>query len=193
LMAVPKEQIRIPPKEVYTYADYAALPEGAPYQLIGGRLVMTPAPSAHHQLVSIRLVERLLPFNALRRLGTILYAPVDVYLAETETYQPDIIFISNERRNILEATRVNGAPDLVIEILSPYTAYYDLRVKSRVYARHGVREYWVVDPMERSVELYAAREGRFELVSRVEEEGTVASIVLEGFAVEARELFVDLP
>lgn len=192
-MTVPAQEIRIPPKEVYTYADYAALPEGAPYQLIGGKLVMTPSPTPRHQGVSVRLELKLAGHVLEKGLGMVYHAPIDVYLEETEAYQPDIIYISKDRLHIVEETRIGGAPDMVVEILSPSTAYYDLREKFKVYARHGVREYWIVDPMERSIDVYAGREGKFTLIQRVEREGTVASGVLEGFAVEARDIFADLP
>lgn len=119
-------------------------------------------------------------------------APIDVYLEEKETYQPDIIFVARSRLNIIEKDKINGAPDLVVEILSPSTAYYDLKKKFKIYAAHGVKEYWIVDPEEKSVEIYVNREGRFVLQQRVEVEGKVESTLLPGLAVEAREIFAPL-
>jgi Uma2 family endonuclease len=192
-MSLPASKIEIPPKEVYTYADYALLPESAPYQLIGGKLVMTLAPTTYHQGISMRLELKLAAFVIEKDLGMVYYAPVDVYLAETETYQPDIIYISKERLHIIEPAMVKGAPDLVIEILSPSTAYYDMREKFKVYARHGVKEYWIVDPHEQSIEVYQGEEGKFKHVQRVEKEGKAQSAVLQGFAVEVKDIFVKLP
>lgn len=83
--------------KTYTYKDYRSLPEGAAYQLIGGELMMTPAPAIYHQIISGRLEFQLRVFVAEQNLGLILDAPVDVYLGETETYQPDILFIAKER------------------------------------------------------------------------------------------------
>lgn len=191
-MSLPLRDFEIPQKKIYTYADYALLPEGAPYQLIGGKLIMTPAPAIYHQIVSMRLVESILKFNAQRNVGIVLYAPVDVYLEEKETYQPDIIFIAKDRLHIIGTARVNGAPDLVAEILSPSTAYYDLRGKFRAYAKYGVREYWIVDPDDKSVEIYEGKEGRFEQTRRVEGEGKAFSGVLEGFVVEIKDVFAGL-
>ena len=93
-MSLPVREIELFQKEVYSYEDYAALPEGAPYQLIGGKLVMTPSPTASHQYISARIGERLIDFVEGMGLGIVLYAPLDVYLEEKETYQPDIIYIS---------------------------------------------------------------------------------------------------
>lgn len=189
---MPPRDFAIPQKEVYTYADYALLPEGAPYQLIGGELVMTPAPSTFHQIISIRLAGEFIYFVREKDLGIILAAPVDVYFEEKETYQPDIIFIAKDRLSIIEPARINGAPDLVVEILSPSTGYYDLKKKARTYARHGVREYWVVDPEDHSIEVHVGQEGKFILSQRVEGEGRVESLVLKGLAVEAKEIFAPL-
>jgi len=176
-------------KKTYTYEDYRKLPEGAPYQLIGGMLIMTPAPSTHHQIISMKLEVKLASFVMERDLGLVLDAPLDVYFEESETYQPDLVFIARERLSIIEPDKINGAPDLVIEILSPGTAYYDLRKKFKVYEKHGVREYWVVDPEEQSVEIYALLEGRFTLGQKVEKQGTVSSAVIEGFTMQVESIF----
>lgn len=176
-------------KKTFTYADYEKLPEGAPYQLIGGELIMTPSPVPYHQIVSRNIGHELLKFVRERNLGEILYAPIDVFLSDTETYQPDIIFISRERLNIIGEKKIESAPDLVIEILSPATAYYDLRHKKNVYEKSGVKEYWIVDPIEKSIEVYENREGRFELVSEVRGEGEISSRLLSGFVVSLKEVF----
>lgn len=188
-MSLPIHEIAAGGEKTYTYKDYAALPEGAPYQLIGGELVLTPAPGTYHQVVSMKLEFEMARYVLERNLGLVLYAPVDVYLGETDTYQPDLIFISRERMHIIEPARINGAPDLVVEILSPATAYYDLRKKFRVYERCGVREYWVVDPEEKVIEVFALKEGKFVLVQRAEGTGEVSSGVIEGFTVSVESIF----
>jgi Uma2 family endonuclease len=182
--------IEVPLKEkVYTYDDYLKLPEGAPYQLIGGRLIMTPAPSTYHQDISLKLSVKLAGFVMEEKLGKVFHAPIDVYFEETETYQPDIIFISRERLNIIEEERIKGAPDLVVEILSPRTAYYDLKKKFKVYERHGVREYWIVDPQDRSIAVYENREGEFILAREVAGKGMVESKILPGFHLEVETIW----
>lgn len=172
-----------------TYEDYRKLPEGAPYQLIGGELVLTPAPGTYHQIVSMRLGLQMGNYVTASRSGIILFAPIDVYLGEKETYQPDIIFIGSSRMGIIEPERVNGGPDLVVEILSPSTAYYDLRQKFKVYERSGVREYWIVDPKQKSVQVFVSRDGKFALDQEAGLDGAVYSRLLEGFTVELQSIF----
>ncbi|MEW6572047.1 MAG: Uma2 family endonuclease [Bacillota bacterium] len=172
-----------------TYEDYRKLPEGAPYQLIGGELVLTPAPGTYHQIISMKLGFQMVDFVSKNGLGIVLYAPIDVYLEETETYQPDIIFIAQERMEIIEPARVNGAPDLVVEILSPTTAYYDLRKKYKIYEKSGVKEYWIVDPEEKSVQVFVLKEGKFALDQDVAGQGAVSSRIIEGFTVPLETIF----
>lgn len=176
-------------KKQYTYEDYEKLPEGAPYQLIRGQLVMTPSPVPYHQIISGRIEFELMKFVKEKKLGEVIDAPMDVYLSETETYQPDIIFISNERINIIGEKKIEAAPDLVIEILSESTAYYDLRHKKRVYEKCGVKEYWIVDPMGKSIEVYKNVSGEFKIYSQAMEKGRVNSKLLEGFGVEVEKVF----
>ena len=103
--------------------------EGAPYQFIGGELIITPTPTPYHQRISRRIEFLLIQYVEGNNLGEVFDNPIDVYFEQTETYQPDVIFISKERLDIIKETRLEGIPDLVIEILSPATAYYDLRKK----------------------------------------------------------------
>jgi len=176
-------------KKQYTYEDYEKLPEGAPYHLIGGELIMTPAPVPYHQIILRRIGFELLKFNEQKNLGEIIFAPIDVYLSETETYQPDIIFISNEKINIIGEKKIESAPDLVIEILSESTAYYDLKHKKRVYEKTGVKEYWIVDPMEKGIEVYENVNREFKIFSLAAEKERVNSKLLEGFSVELEKIF----
>jgi len=178
-------------EKIYTYEDYQSLPEGAPYQLIGGELILTPAPSIYHQIISGKLQFKLRAFVTEQNLGLILYAPVDVYLGETETFQPDILFIAKERMGIVEPARINGAPDLVVEILSPATAYYDLRKKFKVYERYGVKEYWIVDTEDKSVQVFVHRDGKLVLDQESGAAGEVYSRLLSGFFVHLDGIFED--
>ncbi len=150
---------------------------------------MTPAPSTYHQIISMKLEVKLANFVMERDLGLVLDAPLDVYFEESETYQPDLVFIARERLSIIEPDKINGAPDMVVEILSPATAYYDLRRKFKIYEKHGVREYWVIDPEEQSVEIFALQDGRFTLEQKAEKQGTVSSKVVEGFTLPVENIF----
>jgi len=175
----------------YTYEDYAKLPEGPRYQLIGGDLVLAPSPTPYHQDVSWNINHLIGGFVLAHDLGIVRYAPLDVYLNEKETYQPDIIFIARNRLGIKGKKKIEGAPDLVVEILSPSTAYDDLTTKFKNYEKYGVKEYWVVDPGAKSVEIFVAASGRLLSDQRVAGQGTVVSKVLAGFTVDLDSLFFD--
>lgn len=126
-----------------TYADYALLPEGSAYQLINGELVMSPAPNIMHHHLVIELAFLIKQFVSERKLGKVFVAPTDVYLSETDCFQPDILFIAKERQHIIGVNRIGSVLDIVIEILSPSTGYLDLTHKKTVYETAGVKEFWI--------------------------------------------------
>ena len=179
----------IPDKENYTIEDYEKLPEGSLYQLINGALVMTPAPIVYHQRISRTLGFKLYAFVEKNALGEVFYAPIDVQFSENNVYQPDIVFIHRDREEIIGEKRIEGPPDIVIEILSPSTAYMDLREKYEVYEKCGVREYWIADPKIKKVEVFENINNKFQLNNEARETGTVSSKFLEGFTVELEIIF----
>ena len=139
-----------------TWEDVLRMPDdGNRYEFIGGRLYMTPAPVTRHQRVVMRLCSALSRILVDSGRGESFCAPLLVEFPGTgDRVQPDLLFISNERRAIIGEKQVTGAPDLVVEILSPSTAHRDRGVKLDLYARHGVRQYWIVDPDEDSVDVW---------------------------------------
>jgi Uma2 family endonuclease len=146
----------------YRAADYWQLPEGAPYELIKGRFVMSPSPLPRHQIVLMLMVERFL--GIARSSGGIAFcAPMDVKLSDDTILQPDLLYVSHARRAIIKE-RVEGAPDLVIEIISG-SARRDRVVKLDLYARYGVGEYWIVDPEAQQIDFLINENGRFVLQS----------------------------
>ncbi len=172
--------------EKKTVADYEALPEGSPYQLVEGELIMSPAPAPDHQVVSGNIY--LLLRMAVRGKGVVLYSPLDVYLDLENAYQPDIVVILKGSKARITRKGVYGPPDVVVEILSPSTAYYDLTQKKDVYERSGVREYWIVDPLRRAFEVYLNTEEGFKLISKAKGKGVVRSEVLS-LELELEEVF----
>ena len=151
-----------PPQGRWTYADYAALPDdGNRYEIIAGVLYMTPAPGTGHQSVSARLVTFLVTHVEFAGLGRVFAAPVDVELAPDTVVQPDIVVVLSANLDHITPSRIIGAPDLVVEILSPGTAGYDRREKQDAYARAGVGEYWIVDPGAQTVELLTLDQGGY--------------------------------
>ena len=148
------------PRIPYTYEDYMSLPESMDrrYELLGGELFRVPAPTTRHQRVSQRFELVLFNHVETHELGEILHAPIDVVFGqgcEREVAQPDIVFVARDRAHIVTEAEIAGAPDLVIEILSPGTEARDRSYKKTLYARYGVREYWIVDPNANTVEVYA--------------------------------------
>ena len=174
-------------KERYTYDDYVRLPEGAPYQLINGSLVMSPAPALQHQRIVAYLYRSL--YACIEDGGEVLFSPIDVKLSDTDVLQPDLVFVAQERLNIIGEQVIDGAPDLVMEVLSPSTAHHDLTTKKRLYEMHGVHEYWVVDPKSRTVEIHTRTDAGFIQHQRRVDSGTATSALVEGLAVELDSLF----
>ena len=129
--------------------------DGNRYEAIEGDLYVTPAPTLRHQTISIRLFLDLTRLLAAPGHGRVWYAPLGVWFPATdEGVQPDLLFVSNERRGILAPEGLRGAPDLIVEILSPTTANRDRGVKRRLYERQGVAEYWIVDPDLEAVDVW---------------------------------------
>ena len=187
---LPQERTWPPPQGEWTYQDYLRLPDdGYHYQVIKGVLLMTAAPATRHQDVVRNLLVALHLFVKERRQGKVYNSPVDVRLSEQTVVEPDIIFIARERLSIIKESCVEGAPDLIVEILSPSNWVVDRRDKFAVYEASGVREYWIVDPDARTVEIYSLRRGRYALLERYEPGQTVQSDRLTGFEIPVDDIF----
>jgi Uma2 family endonuclease len=134
-----------PPKTLMEV--YRMLPEGTRAEIIDGTLYMSPAPIVNHQGVVLKLSSHLF-FHCEEdnNFGKVYSSPIDVYLDERNAFQPDIIFIANANKKIIHNDGIHGAPDLVIEVLSPGTSKSDLTKKKPAYEKAGVKEYWMVDP-----------------------------------------------
>jgi Uma2 family endonuclease len=176
-------------KKRYTYKDYLEIPEDERYELIEGELLMTPAPIPNHQRISGRLDFALRKFVIEKELGEVFYAPCDVYLDAENVVQPDILFISKERLNIIGEKNIQGAPDLVIEIVSESTAYRDLIQKKRLYSRFGVKEYWIAVPGEELIEVYILKDNAYMLFNTYGKDGTLESPYLIELRIGLRSIF----
>jgi len=173
-----------------TAREYEKLPEGPPSQLIGGEIIMSPSPSAMHQYIVLELASKLKEFVESNKSGFVYTAPLDVYLGVEEVFQPDVIYISASNKNIIK-DKIKGIPDLIIEVLSPSNAYYDLVHKKNIYEETGVKEFWTVDSEGKGIEVYENVDGKFILFSKSRSKGTVESKLLPGFRVTSEELFVE--
>jgi Uma2 family endonuclease len=180
-----------PPDGAWTYDDYARLPDnGFRYEVIDGALVMSPAPLVRHQKTFRQLFTHLVRHCERHRLGEVLSAPIDVMLGDRATpVQPDIVFVSQDRLPIVGRERIEGAPDLVVEILSRSTAARDRGVKFDIYAAAGVREYWLVDPEERTLEVFVLRGQAYAPLGTYRPGDVAASELLAGLKLKVKELF----
>lgn len=176
------------PNIKFTYKDYLLLPEGDRWELIDGDFYVVPSPSVRHQKISTIIGNALVNYVTANALGEIFWAPLDVVFDDKNVVQPDIMFISNERRGIITEANISGGPDIVIEILSPSTADRDRELKLRLYARNGVTEYWIVDPDEKSVLVMELGEEGYSAI-RSYTSGHVSSSVLSGFGIAVDEIF----
>jgi len=173
-----------------TYAEYAAMPDdGHRYQVIEGELVMTPAPNEAHQRFLRNLIRVLDGYVHANKAGEVFFAPLDVVLFDVNVVQPDALFISKDRMNIITETNVQGAPDLVVEVLSPGTAHLDRTDKRDLYARFGVREYWLVSPEAGTIEVLTLREGAYARLGLFGSGDTVKSDVLSGLSFKTDAVF----
>ncbi|MHB8972445.1 MAG: Uma2 family endonuclease [Pirellulaceae bacterium] len=142
------------------YAEYVLYPDdGKRHEIVDGDHYMNPAPSTYHQTISKRLQYHLYTQIELAGLGVIFSAPVDVQLSDHDIVQPDLVVLLKDSKARVTPAKINGAPDLLIEILSPSTANNDRHLKRRVYERSGATEYWIVDPTEPSVTQLVLRDG----------------------------------
>lgn len=188
-------------KKVWRYEEYRRLDDDNRYEVIGGELIMSPAPSSEHQSILTNLG---FLFNQLVRKkssGKIYYAPIDVVFnegtAEEETVQPDILFIASANAQIIKPRGIFGAPDLIVEIISPATEYRDTIVKKAIYEKNRVAEYWLVNPYAKSIIVLALSEkGEYELFSHgalvedtIEQKKVVESKLLAGLQVKLEEVF----
>jgi Uma2 family endonuclease len=176
-------------KKKYTYADYLKTPDDERYELIEGDLIMTPAPVMRHQRISGDLYSEVRIFVKENDLGNIFYAPCDVHLDNENVVQPDILFISKERMDIIGEKNIQGAPDLVIEIISESTAYRDLVQKKKLYARFGVKEYWIVIPEESLADVYTLKDNAFILHKSYGKDDTLKSPLLQKLKIELKKIF----
>ncbi len=175
----------------WTYGDYCNLNDDKRYEVIEGELIMTPAPSFKHQKVLAKLGSLIFNYVNEKKLGEVVFSPVDVVLSDDIVLQPDIVYISNENTGIIKEAGIFGPPDMVIEVISPTSIYKDTHVKKRLYEQAGIKEYWLVFPDEKVIEIFALEKGlslsrsfgisrgRYDLVSTTEKTGKIKSNLLE--------------
>jgi Uma2 family endonuclease len=172
----------------WTVEDFLLLAEiKTPCQLINGELVMSPAPSPNHQRVSKKLFKII--DKATQGMGELFYAPIDLYIDNKNVFQPDLIYLSEENKKYLTDRGIEGPVDLVVEIISPSNSYTDRNQKKNSYLKFGINEYWIVDPANKTIEVYTPATGGDVPVLYLSESGVVKAVTIEGLQFELNEIF----
>jgi Uma2 family endonuclease len=154
-----------------TYEDFLNFPDdGKRHEIINGDHYVTPSPNTEHQAVSACLTAMLWTYLEQHPIGRVFAAPFDVVFSNLDVVEPDLLYISRERIGLLTEKHVRGAPDLVVEILSPGTRKTDEATKLKLYERFDVREYWIVDPEQDAIKVYRRVEGTFSHVAELSAE-----------------------
>ena len=179
------------PQTRLTVQDYLDIPEEDEnrYELIDGEFYMAPAPSWEHQESTANLVSTLRDFVRSNGLGRVVASPIDVFLSDEDVFQPDIVFVSAGRLDIIHSSGVHGTPDLVIEMLSPSTAQRDRIMKRARYELFDVSEYWQADPIAKTIAVLRLQNGAFEQVGVFTEGMTVETPLLPGLRVDVSAVF----
>lgn len=189
VMKQPK--VRIPKQKMLTYDDYALLtpPDSGNYELHNGQIIYMPSPIPPHQKLSMRLSSRLFNYTDENKLGEIFTAPMDVVFNPIDTFQPDIFFISNERLSLIGDKKIEGAPDLVVEILSPSNNPKEMGYKKVIYEMSNVKEYWVINLKKQILTQYENIEGEFVSRRVFQNTDNLTSFTIKGFEMPMSKLF----
>jgi Uma2 family endonuclease len=172
-----------------TYHDYLLLPDdGKRYEVIDGDLFVTPSPVTRHQTIAMRLSHIFMTYLETHPIGTILAAPCDVVLSEFNVVEPDLLFVHHHGTARITEKHIEGPPDLVIEILSPGTAARDRTLKRKRYEHFGVREYWLIDPDQNTLEILALEHGQFVQACLAIRPSTCTSALFPGLPLDLGQL-----
>jgi len=184
------QQGQIVPVPRLTYEDYCALPDnGKRYEIIDGELYMSPSPVTRHQRISRRLGFILVAHVEKYELGEVFYAPMDVVLSPHDVVEPDILFVAKEHRSIITEKFIDGAPDLLVEILSPSTRAIDRVAKLTLYAKACVRHYWILDPDANTLEAFVLDHENYRVEKVCQARDTFKPSLFPGLTVDCAVLF----
>ena len=173
-----------------TFEEFRQFPvDGKRYELVRGEVHVTPAPATRHQFTVQNLAGSLGPHVIKNNLGEVLTAPLDVRLGEDTVFEPDLIFISNARAGIIQEDWIAGAPDLVVEVLSPSTAGYDRATKLPMYAESGVSEFWIIDSQAKTVEVLKLQGKKYFMDATLAGDQILTSDLFPGWQLPLRDLF----
>lgn len=174
----------------WTVEDYLQIEEEVKCEILDGELIMTPAPLIAHQRTAGLLYQKLASFVNHHQAGELFFAPVDVYFDRENVYQPDLVFVSTPRLSIIQEKGIMEAPDLIVEVISPSNSYIDRYSKKAKYEHFGVKEYWIVDPANKTLEVFTLNASQhYELMLFLAQDGIPKSMVLPGIDFNLSDIF----
>lgn len=189
-VVLPADWVPGPQQGSWTYDDYAALPDdGQRYEIVNGVLVMAPAPTPEHQDIVLEIAAHLRTYIKLAGLGRVFPSPVDVDLGPKNIFQPDVVVVLNAHLDRVTAKKIVGAPDLVVEVASPSTAFLDRVSKYEKYAEAGVQEYWIVNVEAGTVQVSVLESGEYHSLGIFRGQQTLASRVVPNLPVRVEQFF----
>lgn len=183
------QAVKIDRTKEWTVDDYLMLGEmNTPCQLINGELIMSPCPTPYHQIILSNLND-LFKAEAKKTGAIVFFAPMDLHIDRKNVFQPDLIYISKENKHIITHRAIEGVPDLVVEIISPSNIFSDRYTKKKVYRKIGIKEYWIVDPANRTLEIFLCSQEDPDVPHLyVVEEGPVTSTVIPSLDFEFKSI-----
>lgn len=182
------ETAAIDTTKTWTAKEYLQLVENPNQQLINGKLIMSPSPSLQHQKI-LKILNRYLDQYAIGKGDETFFAPIDVHLDQTNIPQPDLVYVLKENLDKLSPRGIEGAPDLVIEIISPSNSYIDRYEKKNLYQTFKVKEYWIVDPGNLTLEVYQLVDHEYKLAQYLVQKGSIQSPLLNDLELTLEVFF----
>jgi Uma2 family endonuclease len=184
------QTVRIDRTKEWTVDDYLMLGEmKTPCQLINGELIMSPSPTPYHQAIAGNLYD-LLRAEAKKTDGIVFFAPIDLHIDRKNVFQPDLIYISKENKHIITQRAIEGVPDLVVEVISPSNIFSDRYIKKKIYQKIGIKEYWIVDPANQTLEIFLSRQADPDVPHLyVVAEGQVTSTLIPSLNFDLKIIF----
>lgn len=183
---------KFPQPKLLTHDDYVRLtpPDSGNYELRNGKIIYMPSPTTTHQEVSSLLHIHLGSHIIKTKIGKLFAAPMDTKFTEIDTFQPDLLFISNKNLSIIEEKRINGVPDLVVEILSPSNDTKEMSYKKHIYESSGVTEYWLINLEKQTLIQYERVDDELRWSKTLFSSDTLTSKVLAGFELQLKQIFL---
>lgn len=182
---------KIPQPKLLTYEDYVKLtpPDSGNFELLNGRIFFMASPTPTHQEISSLLNTYLGIYIISNKLGKLFAAPMDVLFTPHDSFQPDLLFIAKERLNIIDENKIEGTPDLIVEILSPSNDTNEMSYKKHIYGSTGVKEYWLINVEKQTLTLYKQIENELRWQKDIQKNEVLQSEIITGFELDISKIF----